>query len=122
MENNNIDIPNIKVVTKDFLVKKKKLNTSFTKKNNGFTEAQKKKIKNRQHNICNNYPDSTFHKKYKFECPLHSHPKRKGHWDIEGCEIDNIKPKHLGGKNNIKNGQALCLSCHAVKTKEERAA
>lgn len=91
------------------------------KKNYGFTEAQKKKIKNRQHNKCNNFPHSNFQKKYGFECPLHSHPIREGHWDIEGCEIDHIIPKHLGGKNTVNNGQALCLSCHAVKTKQERS-
>lgn len=113
VDNNDIDIPEIdlRVITKKPLVKK----------NYGFTEAQKKIIKNRQHNKCNNYPHSNFQKKYSFECPLHSHPIRLGHWDIEGCEIDHIKPKHLGGKNSIKNGQALCLSCHAVKTKYERA-
>ena len=91
------------------------------KKNYGFTEAQKNKIKNRQHNKCNNFPHSNFQKKYGFECPLHSHPIRKGHWDIEGCEIDHIIPKHQGGDNSVRNGQALCLSCHAVKTKQERS-
>jgi hypothetical protein len=96
-------------------------NNLINKKNYGFTEAQKKIIKNRQHNKCNNFSHSSFQKKYKFECPLHSHPIRLGHWDIEGCEVDHIIPKHLGGENDTDNGQALCLSCHAVKTKHERS-
>ena len=35
-------------------------------------------------------------------------------------QIDHINPKFKGGKNNMKNLQALCIPCHLKKTEEER--
>ena len=37
----------------------------------------------------------------------------------ENFHIDHIVPLHVGGSNTIENVQALCLDCHANKTKHE---
>ena len=35
-------------------------------------------------------------------------------------QVDHIKPLALGGHNGLSNLQALCVPCHARKTKEQR--
>lgn len=36
-------------------------------------------------------------------------------------QYDHITPLGLGGKDTTENMEVLCLDCHAVKTKEDRA-
>ena len=33
---------------------------------------------------------------------------------------DHIKPHEDGGKTTVKNGQALCATCHALKSNKDR--
>lgn len=40
-----------------------------------------------------------------------------GRFDESGFHIDHILELSHGGKNSVDNLQALCPSCHAVKTK-----
>jgi 5-methylcytosine-specific restriction endonuclease McrA len=89
------------------------------RKENQFTQSDKNIIQKRQLHKCANLPGSDFEKKYDYQCLLHSHPERDGNFGIEGCEIDHILPISLGGSSEIVNGQALCLSCHRVKSNFE---
>jgi 5-methylcytosine-specific restriction protein A len=36
-----------------------------------------------------------------------------------GNEVDHIKPKFLGGGDNLDNFQVLCSACHSKKSSEE---
>lgn len=38
----------------------------------------------------------------------------------EDLECDHIVPCHLGGTNDLSNGQVLCSECHQRKTLEQR--
>ena len=43
--------------------------------------------------------------------------KQRLHWAFE---IDHITPLSEGGSNEPSNLQALCVQCHAVKSREEK--
>jgi 5-methylcytosine-specific restriction endonuclease McrA len=60
-----------------------------------FTWTQKRKIRERDGGVC----------------------QRCG--STEDPEVDHIVPCHLGGKNNLANGQVLCRTCHRQKTDAE---
>jgi len=36
-------------------------------------------------------------------------------------QVDHIKPKRLGGTDDLANLQSLCHSCHSSKTRKEQA-
>lgn len=36
-------------------------------------------------------------------------------------EVDHIKPKSAGGRDNIDNLQSICKACHAKKSQQEAA-
>lgn len=68
------------------------------------TESQKKRVAGRQRYTCAaSVPEYT--------CPMKKEP-----FDESGYEIDHIKELRDGGTNDISNLQALCISCHRVKT------
>jgi len=54
--------------------------------------------------------------KYPFICPQWM--KYEGSFDSSMYHIDHIKELRHGGKNDIKNLQALCPSCHSHKTNQ----
>ena len=35
------------------------------------------------------------------------------------CEVDHIKPVHMGGTNDLRNLQTICKQCHSLKTATE---
>lgn len=74
-----------------------------------FTEHQKYMILVRQSFRCKGVPNYT--------CPLQGR-----HFDEAGYDIDHIQPLFLGGSNDPCNLQALCPSCHRVKTIAEQRA
>jgi len=83
------------------------------------SEATKKCVAGRQHYKCANEPGSGIHGLESYVCPLWLNPdlNNKGSFDESGYEIDHIKELANGGSNDVPNLQALCKSCHSVKTK-----
>jgi hypothetical protein len=58
-----------------------------------------------------------------FRCkgvPNYTCPLQGRHFDEAGYDIDHIQPLFLGGSNDPTNLQALCPSCHRVKTIAEQ--
>ena len=68
------------------------------------SESIKKQVAGRQRYKCATIPCYT--------CPMNKQP-----FDESGYEIDHIRELRHGGSNDITNLQALCPSCHRVKTK-----
>jgi 5-methylcytosine-specific restriction endonuclease McrA len=68
----------------------------------------------RQDNKCAN----NIHKPAirNYDCPLWKY--NHGNFDEAGCEFDHINELCKTGDNNISNYQALCPSCHRVKTRK----
>lgn len=79
------------------------------------SEGIKKLVAGRQQYRCANSPRSGVIKNYN--CPLWDLKTRYGSFGEEGYEIDHIKEVSIGGNNDLHNLQALCLSCHSVKTR-----
>lgn len=79
------------------------------------SEGIKKLVAGRQQYRCANRPNSGIIKNYN--CPLWDLKTRYGSFGEEGYEIDHIKEVSKGGSNELNNLQALCLSCHSVKTR-----
>jgi 5-methylcytosine-specific restriction endonuclease McrA len=72
------------------------------------SEALKKLVAGRQRYTCATIPNYT--------CPLRGRP-----FDESGYDIDHIKELRHGGTNDASNLQALCPSCHRVKTSRNTA-
>jgi hypothetical protein len=79
------------------------------------SEGIKKLVAGKQQYRCANRPRSGIIKNYN--CPLWNIKDRNGSFGEEGYEIDHIKEVSRGGSNDMNNLQALCLSCHSVKTR-----
>lgn len=82
------------------------------------TEAMKKLVAGRQRFRCANKPGANLERIESYKCPLWIlETEDKGLFDESGYDIDHIREFSLTGDNNITNLQALCKSCHAVKTR-----
>lgn len=79
------------------------------------SEALKKLVAGRQNFKCANKPSSNVVKKYL--CPLWQNSERKGVFGEEGYQIDHIIEHSISKNDDETNLQALCLSCHSVKTR-----
>ena len=79
------------------------------------SEGLKKLVAGRQHYKCANKPFSNVITKY--DCPLWQNKTRRGIFGEEGYQIDHIVEHSISKDDSEKNLQALCLSCHSVKTK-----
>lgn len=81
--------------------------------------ATKKAVAGRQLYKCANKPGSKLDKLEHYHCPLWTKVdlNTKGSFDESGFDIDHIEELSVSGNNNITNLQALCKSCHSVKTK-----
>lgn len=83
------------------------------------TLAQKKHVAGKQFNKCANKPKSKLYGLEDYDCPLWKRDdEHKGCFDQSGYEIDHIKEFSLTHDDNNENLQALCKSCHTVKTKK----
>ena len=82
------------------------------------TESQKKNIAGKQFGKCANNNSSTLKGLETYDCPLWEKENNKGSFDASGYDIDHINEHCLTGDDSDENLQALCLSCHRVKTKK----
>ena len=84
------------------------------------TEAQKRMIAGRQSFKCANRPDIKLKGLETYQCPLWQKNKgdNPGSFDQSGFELDHIDELCMSGDNSLDNFQALCKSCHCVKTKK----
>lgn len=74
------------------------------------TKSQKENIAARQFFKCAGSISN-------YQCPLWARENNKGIFGEEKYHIDHIIELWDGGTDNEDNLQALCLSCHSVKTK-----
>src|SRR5579863_9979847 len=83
------------------------------------TNAQKKMIAGKQYYKCNNIPGSNLVGLNGYKCPLWMKydASLRGCFDESGYEIDHVVEHSISKDDNDKNLQALCVSCHLVKTK-----
>lgn len=85
------------------------------KRKRNVSETLKKKVVFNQKNKCANFPNSNLKYIDQYKCPLYIY--NNGLFDESGYEIDHIIEFCIGGSDDITNLQALCTSCHTVKTK-----
>ena len=79
------------------------------------SEALKKLVAGRQNYKCANKFNSLVVKNYN--CPLWENKERQGSFGEEGYQIDHIIEHSISKNDTQENLQALCLSCHSVKTR-----
>ena len=82
------------------------------------THAQKKFVAANQHFKCNNKPGVILAGLGNYECPLWKGGDHKGTFDISGYDIDHVVEWSISKDDSLDNLQALCISCHKVKTKK----
>ena len=83
------------------------------------TNAEKRMVAGRQSYKCANCPNITIKGLETYKCPLwqRAFEDNKGSFDQSGFELDHINELSTSGDNSLDNFQALCKSCHSVKTK-----
>lgn len=87
-------------------------------KNRNVSEAKKKSVAGKQNFKCANKPDANITRIEDYRCPLwEKQGDNQGCFDESGYDIDHIVEHALTYDDSIKNLQALCKSCHSVKTK-----
>ena len=84
------------------------------------TDAQKRLIAGHQSFKCANNPSSNINGLETYRCPLwqKSDKDNPGSFDQSGFELDHIIELCESSDNTMDNFQALCKSCHCVKTKK----
>lgn len=82
------------------------------------TQAMKKYVAGRQQFTCNNKPGSNLLGLENYYCPLwNSNNSKPGNFDESGYDIDHIIEWSVTANDSLDNLQALCPTCHKVKTK-----
>ena len=84
------------------------------------TDATKRLIAGKQSYKCANNPNVKLRGIETYLCPLwqKSINDNSGSFDESGFELDHINELSISGDDSFDNFQALCKSCHAVKTKK----
>jgi hypothetical protein len=84
------------------------------------TDAQKRMIAGIQSFKCANSLSISLSGLETYNCPLWQKAitDNQGSFDQSGFELDHIKELSISGDNSLDNFQALCKSCHSVKTKK----
>lgn len=96
---------------------KKDDNENLSKKRN-VSEAKKRNVAGKQYFKCANRPGSNITRIEDYRCPLwEKQGEYQGCFDESGYDIDHIVEHALTFDDSINNLQALCKSCHSVKTK-----
>ncbi len=94
-------------------------NTKTQIHSRNITEARKRFIAGKQHYKCANNPSTKLKRLENYDCPLWDKENdNKGSFDQSGFEIDHIDEFFVSHDNTEDNLQALCKSCHSVKTKK----
>lgn len=82
------------------------------------SESTKKLIAGKQYYKCANKPNSEIRNLEKYMCPLWKiNGINQGSFDESGYDIDHRIEFSICHDNSIDNLQALCKSCHSVKTR-----
>lgn len=79
------------------------------------TPQIKKQILEKQNNKCANSIINPAINLKEYACPMWL--LYNGTFDLSGYQFDHIDEFSITRNDNIENLQALCNSCHAVKTK-----
>lgn len=84
------------------------------------TDAQKRMVAGRQSFKCANNLTTILKGLETYKCPLWQKAinDNQGSFDQSGYELDHINELSTSGDNSLDNFQALCKSCHCVKTKK----
>ena len=85
-------------------------------KNRYISEKTKREVLLRQDNKCANNPWYPAINLSDYNCLLWKY--EGGFFDASGYQFDHINEYSLDGNNSLNNIQALCPSCHCVKTKK----
>ena len=80
------------------------------------SQKTKREVLLKQNNKCANNPLNPAVNLRDYECLLWKY--QYGNFDMAGYQYDHIDEYSKYGNNNIENIQALCPSCHCVKTKK----
>lgn len=80
------------------------------------SESLKKRVAGMQLYKCANKNDIQLTGLTGYKCPLWN-SSNNGSFDESGYDIDHIVEHVISGDDDISNLQALCKSCHMVKTK-----
>ena len=87
-------------------------------KRRNVSESTKKKVAGKQWFKCANRPNSKLKRIENHLCPLWAiDGENKGNFNDDGYHIDHIDELCVSGNNDITNLQALCKTCHSVKTR-----
>jgi hypothetical protein len=90
-----------------------------TIKTRSVTESMKKHIAGKQFFKCANNLCVILDKLEDYQCPLwEKQGQNQGSFDQSGYEIDHVKEFAITFDDSEENLQALCKSCHSVKTKK----
>ena len=81
------------------------------------SESNKKRIAGKQYYKCANKPGDNLNGLEGYKCPFWLSAEHNGSFDESGFDIDHIIEYSIGGATSESNLQALCIPCHAVKTK-----
>lgn len=81
------------------------------------SDSIKKQVAGKQLYQCANSPTKEVDRLEDYNCPLWYSSKHYGNFDEAGFDIDHIKEYSLTQDHSMENLQALCKSCHSVKTK-----
>lgn len=81
------------------------------------TNAQEKHIMDNQNRRCANTKDINMVAEEFYECPMWK--LYDGVFDKSNYHLDHKIPIQMGGSSAEDNYQALCVCCHAVKSKKE---
>jgi 5-methylcytosine-specific restriction endonuclease McrA len=77
-------------------------------------------ILGRQFNKCNNNPNGpSLRNLGTYKCPMWARVEHPGSFDESGHHIDHIEPWAQTYDNSASQLQALCVACHAVKTRTD---
>ena len=80
---------------------------------------KKRMVAGRQCYKCANNLNTKLKGLETYKCPLwqRNPDDNQGSFDQSGFELDHINELSMSGDNSPDNFQALCKSCHSVKTK-----